>query len=248
MSSNDVVLKTVTDWGQRSVTVLLAILLTACASAPEKLPMPDGSSRVPINRFVQSDETAKAKQTPQAALTLGANSPDGNAVRVPVSLFATLEKIVRNTGLRLRANALTDETLLIVPSDDPFDALRQLAGLSRYRISIDRATGYLILSADAPAAGVAVLRDMEPVQQIGAPVAVTQMPEQPLPMVDALRFLAPDDFDVGHADAIDPNIRVDLSQATGWLDGLERIALQTPYRVVFDWDRKLVYAMPVASN
>lgn len=229
----------------------LACLLTACAAvAPEKPPVPDGSSRVPVNRFVRSGEmdgtAARKAALARPAFTLDARRTDGKTVLV--SLLATLEKITRHTGLRLHDSDLADEAVPVAPSDDPFDVLRQLAGQTRYRISLDRATGYLTLSDEAPAAGVVVLRDTQPVQQIGAPVAVTKMPERPLPMIEALRLLAPADFDVGHADAIDPNIRVDLSQATGWLDGLERVAMQTPYRVVFDWDRRIIYAMPVASK
>ena len=74
------------------------------------------------------------------------------------------------------------------------------------------------------------------------------MPSDPILMVEALRLLAPADFDIGYTDEIDPNIRVDLSRVTSWMDGLERVALLTPYRVVFDWNKKLVYAMPVAGK
>lgn len=231
----------------------IACLMTACASGPDKPPMPDGGSRVPVNRLMRGgpagEVTAQATRKTlltRPAFTLEAKSVEGKTVRV--SLLATLDKITRNTGLRLRDNDLQDEMLPIVPSDDPFDVLRQLAGKSRYRISLDRATGRLTLSDEERSTGVLVLRDVKPVQQIGSPVALARMPEQPLPMIDALRLLAPADFDIGYADDIDPNIRVDLSKASSWLDGLERVALQTPYRVVFDWDKKLVYAMPVAGK
>lgn len=231
----------------------LALLMTACASGPDKPLMPDGGSRVPVNRLMRGGPTGEvgAQATRKAlparpAFTLEARSVEGKSVRV--SLLATLDKIARNTGLRLRDNDLADEMLAVVPSDDPFDVLRQLAGKSRYRISLDRATGRLTLSDEETPAGVVVLRDMKPVQQIGSPVAIPKMPDTPLPMIEALRLLAPADFDIGYAGDIDPNIRVDLSKASGWLDGLERVALQTPYRVVFDWDKKLVYAMPVMGK
>jgi hypothetical protein len=163
-------------------------------------------------------------------------------------LIATLGRIAINTGLRLRDNDVADEMLAIVPNDDPFDVLRQLAGQTRYRIALDRATGRLIVSEEERAPGVVVLRDTQPVRQVGSPVALAKMPNEKLPMIEALRLLAPADFEVGYVDDIDPNIRVDLSQAANWLDGLERVALQTPYRVVFDWDKKLVYAMPVVGK
>ena len=238
-----------------------ACLVSACAiftPEPDKPPVPDGSARVPVNRLTRAPERGTApvrertapgarKTAPaRPALMLEAKTVDGKTVRV--SLIATLGKIAINTGLRLRDNDLADEMLPIVPSDDPFDVLRQLAGKSRYRIGLDRATGRLTLSDEEPAAGVVVLRDAQPVQQIGGPVAVAKMPDTPLPMIEALRLLAPADFDVGYADDIDPNIRVDLSQTKNWLDGLERDAMQTPYRVVFDWDKKLVYALPVTGK
>jgi hypothetical protein len=236
---------------------LLAGCETFSMFAPEKPPVPDGSTRVPVNRIARAPErgsasagernapatrSAPARQT----LTLEARTVEGKTVRV--SLLSTLGKIAANTGLRLRDNDLADEMLPIVPSDDPFDVLRQLAGKTRYRISLDRATGRLSLSDEERAAGVVVLRDSQPVKQIGSPIALAKMPEKSLPMIDALRLLAPSDFEVGYIDDIDPNIRVDLSQATSWLDGLERVAMQTPYRVVFDWDKKLVYAAPVAGK
>lgn len=238
----------------------MACLLTACSSTPstpEKPPVPDGTARIQVNRPVRATErgpapadavVATARKAPPAlsGFTLEARNVEGKAIRV--SLLATLEKIARNTGLRLRDNDLPDETIALVPSDDPFDVLRQVAGKTRYRISLDRTTGRLILSNEERSAGIVVLRDTQPVQQIGAPVALPKMPEEPQPMVEALRLLAPKDFDIGYADDIDPNIRIDLSRTTNWLDGLERVALQTPYRVVFDWDKKLVYAMPVAGK
>lgn len=239
--------------------MVIACLSSACAlRGPEKPPVPDGSSRIPVNRLTRGPERGPAaagdaaapaarKASPaRPAFTLEAKTTDGKAVRV--SLLATLGKIARHTGLRLRDNDLADEMLPIVPSDDPFDVLRQLAGKTRYRINLDRATGRLTVGDEGRSTGVVVLRDTQPVQQVGAPVALARMPKQPLPMIDALRLLAPADFDVGYAGDIDPNIRVDLSQATGWLDGLERVALQTPYRVVFDWDKKLVYAMPITGT
>lgn len=245
-------MKSTTPRWPRPLGMALACLLSACASfAPEKPPVPDGSSRVPVNRLARGPAPAgetsapAARQAPPArpALMLEAKPVNGKTVRV--SLLATLEKIARHTGLRLRDNDLADEILPIVPSDDPFDVLRQLAGQTRYRIGLDRATGRLTLSGEEPAAGIVVLRDAQPVRQIGSPVALAKMPGKSLPMIEALRFLAPADFEVGYAGDIDPNIRVDLSQATSWLDGLERVAMQTPYRVVFDWDKKLVYAIPI---
>ncbi len=253
-------------WSRPLGIAIACYFLTACETfgmfAPEKPPVPDGSSRVPVNRIARSQERSTApagdrsssapatRNTPAPAarptFTLEARSVDGKTVRV--SLLTTLGKIAVNTGLRLRDNDLADEMLPIVPSDDPFDVLRQLAGKTRYRISLDRATGRLTITDEERAAGVVVLRDTQPVKQIGSPIALAKMPETSLPMIDALRLLAPADFEVGYADDIDPNIRVDLSQATSWLDGLERVAMQTPYRVVFDWDKKLVYAMPVTGK
>lgn len=241
--------------------IAIACLLSACETfsfAPEKPPVPDGSSRVPVNRLARTSERNSVPAGERAAsiarsvpavrptFTLDAKSVDGKTVRV--SLLTTLGKIALNTGLRLRDNDLADEMLPIVPCDDPFDVLRQLAGKTRYRIGLDRETGRLTLSDEERATGVVVLRDTQPVKQIGSPIALAKMPEKSLPMIDALRLLAPPDFDVGYADDIDPNIRADLSLATSWLDGLERVAMQTPYRVVFDWNKKLVYAMPVAGK
>ena len=249
--------------------LIVACLISACSSfspfGPEKPPVPDGSARVPINRVARgsdrnpastNDPTTKAAraaapstQPARPQFTLEAKTSEGKAVRV--SLIATLGRIAINTGLRLRDNDVADEMLPIVPNDDPFDVLRQLAGQTRYRIALDRATGRLIVSEEerAPGApGVVVLRDTQPVRQVGSPIALAKLPDTALPMIEALRLLAPADFEVGYVDDIDPNIRVDLSQAANWLDGLERIALQTPYRVVFDWDKKLVYAMPVVGK
>ena len=251
-------------WSRPFGIAIACCLLTACETfnvfAPEKPAVPDGSSRVPVNRLARTqersaapagDRTASAtRNTPAPAarptFTLEARAVDGKTVRV--SLLTTLGKIAVNTGLRLRDNDLADEMLPIVPSDDPFDVLRQLAGKTRYRIGLDRATGRLTVTDEERADGIVVLRDSQPVKQIGSPIALSKMPEKSLPMIDALRLLAPADFEVGYADDIDPNIRVDLSKATSWLDGLERVAMQTPYRVVFDWDKKLVYAMPVAGK
>ena len=250
-------------WSRPFGIALACCLLTACETfmfAPEKPPVPDGSARVPVNRLARTSErntaptgdrsSPAARNAPAPAarptFTLEARSVEGKVVRV--SLLTTLGKIAVNTGLRLRDNDLADEMLPIVPSDDPFDVLRQLAGKTRYRISLDRATGRLAVTDEERATGVVVLRDTQPVKQIGSPIALAKMPEKSLPMVDALRLLAPADFEVGYADDIDLNIRVDLSQATSWLDGLERVAMQTPYRVVFDWNKKLVYAMPVAGK
>lgn len=239
-------------------------LLAACAGTPATLPVPDGSARTPVNRVARNDQrpstpvptcsfanladaSASKLASTQATFTLDAKKVAGGPT-VKVSLIKTLTKIAQHTGLRLRDNDLPDEILEIVPNDDPLEVLRQLAGQSYYRLSLNRATGRLILSKDTPASGVVVLRDSQPVQQIGSPVALATMPKAPLPMVEALRLLAPKDFDIGYADDIDPNIRIDLSKVSTWTDGLERIALQTPYRVVFDWDKKLVYAMPVAGK
>lgn len=233
-------------------------LLAACAGAPDKPLVPDGSSRIPVNRLSRTTDRPAPKvdggapvspqktQASRPTLTLDAKTADGQSVRV--SLLATLDKIARNTGLRLQDNGFDDQILSIVPSDDPFDVLRQLAGLTRYRITLIRTTGRLVLSDDPRMQGVVVERESHPVQQIGSPVALAKMPQKPIPLIEALRLLAPADFDVGHAEDIEPNIRVDLSAATTWLDGLERVALQTPYRVVFDWNKKLVYAMPVAGK
>lgn len=247
----------------RQAFTLLALAtvagLSACATTSLPPPLPDGTNRVPVNARAASAQVIEAKsqvatQAPadskpeRPSTVLETVSPKGKTVRV--SLLTTLDKIARNTGLRLRDNDLADETLTIVPNDDPFNVLRQLAGKTRYRISIDRNVGRLIVNSSPPANGLVVLRetDAQPVEQIGAPVALPAMPTEPVPMSEALRLLAPDDFEVGYAGEIDPNIRVDLSNVWNWMEGLERVALQTPYRMVFDWNKKLVYAKPIEGK
>lgn len=248
------------------VTTLVLALLTgisACSTTSPPPALPDGAHRVPVNTNIPRPNVTEAKtsapgaapgaappevKSERTSLILDSVTGKGKAVRV--SLLTTLEKIARNTGLRLRDNDLADEMLTIVPNDDPFNVLRQLAGKTRYRISVDRNVGRLILSSGRQTTGgVVVLREVDsPVEQIGAPVALPLMPADPVTMSEALHLLAPADFDVGYAGEIDPNIRVDLSNVSSWMDGLERVALQTPYRMVFDWNKKLVYAKPIKAQ
>ena len=237
----------------RVLSLLASVTLAACSTGPQLPVLPDGTNRVPVNRdyLAARSQTATPAATPalpeRPSFVLdGKAAPAGKAVRV--SLFDTLAKIAGNTGLRFQDNGLSDETVKIVPDNDPLNVLRQLAKESRYRISLDREKGRLWASEESRKPGLLVLRDSQPVMQIGAPVALKPMPGKPVPLIDALRLLAPDDFDVGHAEAIDPNIRVDLTKVKSWLDGLESVALQTPYRLVFDWERKVVYVVPVSQR
>lgn len=233
----------------RVLSLLAIVTLAACSTAPQLPVLPDGANRVPVNRdypAVRSQTATPALPERQSFVLDGKAVPEGKAVRV--SLFDTLAKIAGNTGLRFQDNGLPDEYVSIVPNDDPLNVLRQLARKSRYRISLDREKGRLWVSEESKKSGLLVLRDSQPVIQVGAPVALKPLPDKPVPLIDALRLLAPSDFDIGHAESIDPNIRVDLTKVKSWLDGLESVALQTPYRLVFDWERKVVYVVPVSQR
>ena len=255
----------------RSCLLIFGVInLSACSlfSGPSRPETPDGSNRVPVNRATPQQIQARAKLAPSgtkpdASVSLAAQAvarssfvlafedKAGKAMggqKVRVSLFDTLTQISDNTGLRfVDDHDVSDEKLEITPTDDPFNVLRQLAQKSRYRISLDREKGRLWLSREDKKAGLFVLKDTRPVIQVGSPVTLKPMPKEPVSLLDAMRFLAPPDFDVGHAEKIDPNIHVDLSGSTSWTDGLERIALQTPYRIVFDWTTKMVYVVSVSK-
>lgn len=229
------------------LALIATMALAGCSSGPQIPTLPDGANRVPVNRDVRDTVARKAAPPERPGFVLeGPDKPAGKAVRV--SLFDTLAKIASATGLRFHDNGLPDEHLKIVPSDDPLDALRQLAQKSRYRITLDREKGRLWASDESRKSGLYVLRDSQPVMQVGSPVAIRAMPEGPVPLVEALRLFAPEQFEVGHAETIDPNVRVDLSKVKSWMEGLESVALQTPYRVVFDWERKVVYVVPVSQR
>lgn len=244
-----------THFSTRSALIVLALAsLTACSSAPTPPALPDGSSRVPVNRELMARKTDAAP----IVATKKDSAPDrpsfvlegvtGTGKSVRVSLLDTLTKIAANTGLRIQDNDVTDEHLVIIPSSDPFDVLRQLAQKSQYRISLDREKGRLWLSNESKKNGLFVLRDAQPVVQVGGPVTLTALPDRPTSLETALRLLAPKDFEIGYAETIDPNISVDMRQVKSWLTGLEAIALQTPYRVVFDWEKKFVYVVPVTQK
>lgn len=243
---------------------LMAMLmsLSACSSlgglfgnSPPSLP--NGANRVAINgngagnggvAANQGMPTSTLKRSSFVLESASASGVSGSAARV--SLLDTLAQISANTGLQFiePLGGMPDEALEIVTNDDPFDVLRQLAKKSRYRINLDREKGHLWASSESKQNGLFILRDAQPVVQVGSPITLKTMPKEPVSLLEALHVLSPEDFDVGHADTIDPNIRVDLKTVTSWLEGLESVANQTPYRIVFDWTKRTVYAVPAALS
>ncbi len=242
--------------------LLLSLSASACSilgfgsNAPDT---PSGGNRVPVNgnraALMQPINTkAQAAPLPVAALDLDRASfvlegkANGNGRSVRVSLFDTLQKIADNTGLRFVDNGLKDEKLTISPSSDPFNVLRQLAQKSGYRINLDREKARLWASDNTKKDGVVVFKEANAFLQVGSPVRLKRMPEEPVLLTEAMRLLAPDDFDVGFSERLDTNIFIDLSKIKSWEKGLETVALQSPYKIVFDWDKRLVYALPVLSK
>lgn len=238
----------------------MALFLSACSMMTAPPSIPSGSNRVPVNHFApvatkpaaitaEPIQATQAQSQERPSFVLEGKTTKGKAVKV--SLFSTLQKIADKTGLRFVDYALQDEVLEIVPAKDPVDVLRQLARKSRYTITFDREQGRLWVGTSKDKKdkkGLIVIKDNAPVMEVGSPIALKKLPKDPVSLTEAIRLLAPDDFDVGYAENLDPNIEVDLSSAKTWREALEHVALQTPYRIVFDWDKRIVYAVSVLKK
>lgn len=224
--------------------IFLLFGLSGCAPGPEKPWVPDGTERVPVNQAGQKVSTLSRVRGVVAEPNKGNASSEAP---LAVSLQRTIRKIADNTGLRFLESDL-DELVQISPGDDPFDVLKQLAAASKYRVSLDRNKGVIWVSNEPKKTGLWILRETHPVSQIGEPVPLKPMPEKAVGLIEAMKLLAPDGFEIGISRALDPNVRVNLGRATTWVDALEMVALETPYRLVVDWQKRMIYAVPVVRK
>lgn len=161
--------------------------------------------------------------------------------------IATARDIADATKLKFSSGGMPDETIASQPSNDPVGLLRDIAQKSSYGIVIDRELGTIVMTPSAKDR-VMVIEDKNPVVYVGSPIILEAIPKEPIRLEQAMRLLVPNDWNIGFENGIERDIIVDVSKVKDWQDGLRQLALQTPYRLVWDWSLRQLVAVSLNNS
>jgi len=164
-----------------------------------------------------------------------------------VFTLATIKEIAEATKLDFSLGRYDEEVVMIEPSSDPIEVIKQIAKKSNYGFEINKVMGSINI-VDRTEGLASVIYDDQSLIIEGEPIVYENPPKYLVELTEAMKFIVPNDWNLGFEQDLSRKIKVDLSKTKSWREALESLVKQTPYKYIWSWNDKTLYAVSIAKN